>query len=307
MSRPLSSAAAPVTVIVPVLNGEPTIADCLTSLLRTDYPLEQREILVVDNGSTDRTCEIVARFPVRMVREPRRGLSHARNRGIEESGGRLLAFTDADCMVSTTWLSELVRGLEEEGGAAVVGEVVAYPPATPAERYTAMRKPSFHAWTVRRRRPGILFMNVALRREVFDRVGLFDPGCGSAEDIDFSWRFLDAGLEVRRRPQAVVLHRHRTTARELFRQQVGYGRGQALLVRKYPDVLRWGWREEAAAWVDLGATAVAAAKTLLAAAWTGGRSTADPYPAYDFVRKLGQRVGFVEGALRGRRGGAGAR
>ena len=57
-----------VSVIIPVLNGERTIRECLVSFLRMDYPSEQREILVVDNGSTDRTAEIIKSFPVRYLR-----------------------------------------------------------------------------------------------------------------------------------------------------------------------------------------------------------------------------------------------
>ncbi len=60
-----------VSVIVPVLNGERTIRECVVSLLKTDYPVERRDILVVDNGSTDRTAEIVKSFPVRYLREER--------------------------------------------------------------------------------------------------------------------------------------------------------------------------------------------------------------------------------------------
>jgi len=93
-----------VSVIVPVLNGERTIRECIVSLLNMDYPVERREILVVDNDSTDRTTDIIKNFPVRYLREERRGASHARNRGIEASKGAILAFTDADCAVTTRWL-----------------------------------------------------------------------------------------------------------------------------------------------------------------------------------------------------------
>ena len=129
------------SVIIPVLNGERTIRECLVSLLKMDYPVERLEILVVDNGSTDRTAEIINSFRVRYHREERRGASYARNRGIEASKGEILAFTDADCLVTTNWLRELVQGFDSEEVGVVAGEVVAYPPQTPAERYTAMRRP----------------------------------------------------------------------------------------------------------------------------------------------------------------------
>ncbi len=113
-----------ISVVVPVRNGERTIRDCLASLLRMDYPETRRELLVVDNGSTDRTAEIIKSFPVRYVSEGCRGIPHARNRGIEASQGAIVAFTDADCVVDAAWLRELVRGFEEEGIGGVEGETV---------------------------------------------------------------------------------------------------------------------------------------------------------------------------------------
>ena len=71
-----------VSVIVTALNDETLIKDCLVSLLGMDYPRERQEILVVDNGSTDRTAEIIKSFPVRYLWEGRRGKSYARNQGI---------------------------------------------------------------------------------------------------------------------------------------------------------------------------------------------------------------------------------
>jgi mycofactocin glycosyltransferase len=276
-----------VSVVVPVLNGEETIRGCLGSLLRTDYPADRRELVVVDNGSTDRTEEIVRSLSVRCVAEPRRGLSHARNRGVAATSGDVVAFIDCDCFASTHWLSELVAGLGEDGAAAAAGEVVAYPPTTPAERYMAVRKPLFSQWTGDGIRPWFQLGNAALRREVFDRIGLFDPRFSRAcENIDFSWRFLRAGFEFRRRPRAVTFHRHRVTAKSLLRQYYGYGHDQAVLLRKYEGELDWGWRRELEAWKDLGSTVRGAARA----------SSADrSYASYDVLLKLGQRAGFLSG------------
>jgi glycosyltransferase involved in cell wall biosynthesis len=82
-----------VAVVVPARNAERTLAGCLGSLLRADYPAARREILVVDNGSTDDdSARIVLKFPVSHLIEPRHGPSHARNRGILASRGEIVAF-----------------------------------------------------------------------------------------------------------------------------------------------------------------------------------------------------------------------
>jgi len=281
-----------VSIVVPVLNGEATVCVFLASLTRMDFPPEEREILVVYQPSSDRTLQIVQRYPARIVVEERRGVSYARNRGIEESRGKFIAFLDADCSASVGWLKELVNGLAE--GSAAVGEAVAFPPRTPAERYVAIRKPLWNEWTRHGRpHPWFLWSTVAVRRDVFDKVGVFDitfpPG---AEDIDFCWRFLDAGLKVVECPKAIVFHRHRVTQRALWRQHVGYARGQAVLSRKHPERAPWGWRREIAAWLDLWVSAWKVLRGWVLRLRNGDDMTIY-YPYYDFVRRLAQRVGFV--------------
>jgi len=121
-------------VIVPVRDGEPTIAGCIDAILATDYPPDRREILVVDNGSTDGTAALIQSRSVRYLREPKRGVSNARNRGIAESTGDVLAFVDADCLVEPQWLTELVRPFEDPAVGSVAGDLQHAAPTTAAER-----------------------------------------------------------------------------------------------------------------------------------------------------------------------------
>lgn len=295
-----------VSVVVPVLNGERTIEKCLASILRADYPAGRRQIIVVDNGSTDRTADIVRAFPARCVREDRRGLASARNRGIVSATTEFLAFTDADCVVTTGWLRELLRGFDSAAVGVVVGEVVAYPPRTFTERYWAVRKPLWQSRALNYPiSPWFLSGNAAFRRELFDRVGPYDVRFDGAacEDIDLSWRVFDDGrYTLRHQPRALVFHQHRLDARALYRQYRGYGRGQAILVEKYPDRLPWGWRRELAAYADLGLTVLRLAGAAVRAPFPGRERTALPFAYLDLVRKIGVRVGFVPARLG--RGGA---
>lgn len=291
-----------VSVIVPVLNGERTIKECLDSLLRIDYPLERREILVVDNGSTDRTTEIVKQYSVRCVLESRRGLSYARNCGIEASYGQILVFTDADCIVTTGWLRELAQGFDSEEVGVAVGEVVSFPPKTPAERYMAMCKP---LWQTRSLsypgKPWFLSGCAAFRREVFDKIGRFDiqfanVGC---EDIDFSWRFFQRNLfKLKYRPKAVVFHRHRLSARGLFNQYFRYAWGQAILKRKHPQILTWGWEQEIDAYKDLLLTVLNLGRAAVRSLLKREDITDTSYQYFELIRKLSERIGFTYGSLR---------
>jgi GT2 family glycosyltransferase len=285
-----------VSVIVPVLNGERTIRDCLLSLLRTDYPPDRREILVVDNGSTDSTAEIVKSFPVILLHEERQGAAAARNKGIEASRGEILAFTDTDCVVSTRWLRELVQGFEDDAIGGFEGEIVDYLPVTAIEQYIARRKS--YSYQMRRHMsplsPYAVTANVAFRREVFQRIGVFDPRFPTGEDVDFSWRFFNTGdLKLWYNPKAVVFHRHRSTVRGLLSQQINYGRGLALLQAKYPARLPWGWWQELWAWRSVVGLGWVAAQAALRLGLLGGEKI-DAYDAYfTFLRKLSVRIGFL--------------
>lgn len=292
-----------VSVIIPVLNGAWTIRECLVSLLRMEYPPERREILVVDNGSTDRTAEIVRSFPVSYLREKRRGAALARNMGIGASRGEILAFTDADCVVSTRWARELVRGFEDEGVGGVEGEIVDYPPVTPAQQFVASRRSfSYQARLASPFWPFVVTANVGFRRQVFERIGLFDPRFPAAggEDIDFSWRFFQgAGMSLRHNPKAIVFHRHRTTAGGFFRQQIRNGRGLAILQGKYPARLPWDWRQELQAWGAVAGFTVAAARAVIGNGTRRGTKVDADDPYFTFLRKLGIRIGFLWGMLPG--------
>jgi cellulose synthase/poly-beta-1,6-N-acetylglucosamine synthase-like glycosyltransferase len=285
-----------VTVVVPVRNGERTIGDNLASVIRSDYPRDRYEVLVVDNASTDRTAAIVRRYPVRYVREARRGPSAARNRGIEESRGEVVAFIDADCIATTRWLRELVSGFSEHDVLAVAGEILAYPPATRAERYDAMRKERWQAYALARDRPFPVTANVAFRSETFDRIGRFDQRLRAGEDQDFGWRFFDAGLKLVYHDRALVFHRHRSTSWDLFTQNVTWGYGAAQLHRKHG--LPWSLRQELHKYGEL----FAAFGSLGRSALRHGQRREDDmelyYPYFEVVRRLGLRVGALYGLLR---------
>ena len=116
-----------VSVIVCSYNGGKTLAACLESLGKINYPAY--EVILVDDGSTDNTPEIAARFPkIRYIRQDNHGLSHARNAGAAAAKGEVLAYTDSDCMADPDWLYYLIGTLVSGDYAGVGGPNVS-PPA----------------------------------------------------------------------------------------------------------------------------------------------------------------------------------
>ncbi|MGH2923680.1 MAG: glycosyltransferase, partial [Solirubrobacterales bacterium] len=222
------------SVIVPVRNGEAMIADAIGSLLAQDYPSDRHELIVVDNGSTDRTAEIVRRHPVTCLHEPRRGVSNARNRGIAAARGEVLAFIDGDCIAEPSWLRELVAPFADPEVGCVAGELGHAPGDTAAERQSTRMFGSWQRYAVGSNPPYAITANAAYRADVLRRIGAFDPRMPRAQDVELGLRFSErSGMRIAYAERAVVRHRHRTTQRGFLRQQIGWSYGAGLVAAKY--------------------------------------------------------------------------
>ena len=223
-----------VSVIVPVRDGEATIADCLDSILATDYPADRREILVIDNGSGDHTPALIRSRPVSYLREAKRGVSNARNRGIAESNGEICAFVDADCVVEPQWLTELVRPFEDPEVGSVGGDLQHAPPATAAERQAARLLGNWQRFAFTSNPAYPITANAAYRRDVLERIGPFDPPMTRAQDVELGLRFQErSGLRLAYAERATARHRHRSTQGGFFRQQLGWAYGAGLVGAKF--------------------------------------------------------------------------
>jgi cellulose synthase/poly-beta-1,6-N-acetylglucosamine synthase-like glycosyltransferase len=223
-----------ITVVVPVRDGESTIGDCLDAILATDYPPDRREILVVDNGSRDGTASQIQSRPVRYLREPQRGVSNARNRGIAEGTGEILAFVDADCLAEPQWLTELVRPFADPEVGAVAGDLRHAPPTTPAERQAARLLGNWQRFAFNSNPAYPITANAAYRRDVLERIGGFDPHMTRAQDVELGLRFQErSGLRLAYAERATVRHRNRSTQLGFFRQQLGWAYGAGLVGAKF--------------------------------------------------------------------------
>ena len=234
-----------VSVIVCSYNGGKTLDDCLRALDRLRYP--DFEIVLVDDGSTDGTQEIVKRWEARRshskeqlphfvsVVQKNMGLSHARNVGAWSSSGEVLAYTDSDCMPDPDWLYYMVAVLQSGDYAGVGGPNISPPAVNWVQAAVAASPggPSHVLLTdfVAEHVPGC---NMAFWRWAFDLVGGFDTEYRKAgDDVDFCWRLQTAGGQVAFSPSALVWHYRRFTLKAFRKQQEGYGEAEALLRFKH--------------------------------------------------------------------------
>ena len=223
-----------VSVIVCSYNGGSTLASCLDSLGKLNYP--EYEVVLVDDGSTDDTSYIAAQFPwVRYIHQSNQGLSHARNTGATAAKGEVFAYTDSDCMVDPDWLYYLISTLVSGNYAGVGGPNVTPPARNWIQACVAAAPggPSHVLLTdvVAEHIPGC---NMAFYRWAFEGVGGFDTEYRKAgDDVDFCWRIQQAGWVIAFSPTAIVWHHRRFTLRAFLKQQDGYGEAESLLRFKH--------------------------------------------------------------------------
>ena len=203
------------------------------------------ELIVVDNGSRDETEAVVRRYAARQpgrvsyLREPRRGLSRARNRAVAASCGEVLVFTDDDVLVSENWLEEIEREFAADPGMAVLcGRVLLARETLQQVSYLAGEERREYVF------PGDgcvgMGANMAMRRELIREVGLFDVRLGAgrffagADEVDLFYRALRAGYRLVYAPNVLVHHDHdRVALAQACRLEYGYGKGAAAYIVKH--------------------------------------------------------------------------
>jgi glycosyltransferase involved in cell wall biosynthesis len=196
MKKPL------VSVIIPVYNCEKYLAEAINSVLAQSY--QPTEIIVVNDGSTDQTSDVVRLFSatVRYYYQPNSGCGAARNTGVQAARGRFLAFLDADDLWVKEKLSLQMPVLESDPAPDMVFGFVSHFYSPDLDQ--AMRKrvdcpdgkmPGYHAGTL------------LIRRETFLRVGLFDPALQCGEFLDWSFRAKEKGLKEVLLPDVLMKRR----------------------------------------------------------------------------------------------------
>jgi GT2 family glycosyltransferase len=223
-----------VSVVVCTYNGSRTLANCLSALGRVEYP--QFEVIVVDDGSTDRTPDIAREFDVRLIRTENRGLSSARNTGLTAAKHEIVAYVDDDAAPHPLWLRHLVDTFTYTRHAGVGGPNVPPTGVGLVESAVSLAPGGpIHVLLDDETAEHIPGCNMAFRRDRLNDVGGFDPQFRIAgDDVDACWRLQENGWTLGFNPAAMVWHRRRHTIRGYWRQQVNYGKAEADLERKWP-------------------------------------------------------------------------
>jgi GT2 family glycosyltransferase len=224
-----------ISVIVCSYNGAQTIGDCFDALRKIEYP--NFEVIVVNDGSSDRTAAIAKEYGFRLINTENRGLGSARNTGLEAATGEIIAYIDDDAYPDTHWLTYLAATFQSTTHAGVGGPNIA-PPGDGTIADCAANSPGgpTHVLLSDSEAEHIPGCNMAFRKSSLQAIGGFDPQFRAAgDDVDLCWRLQQQGWTLGFSPAAVVWHHRRNSVRAYWKQQVGYGKAEAMLERKWPE------------------------------------------------------------------------
>lgn len=244
-----------VSVILPVRNERAMLPRLLEQLLGQNYPADRYEILVVDGHSTDGTADLVRRrfcgssmasrrAPIRVIANPRVRVAAGRNLGLRSAHGDIILFIDGHCSVPSHNLIEDSVALLERTGAGCLcrPQPLQAPSATDMGEIIAEARTLWlgrdREWPMAEtRQAGVadpVSGGATYRREVFERVGLYDESFESGEDVEMNTRVRDAGIGAYTDPHLAVLYQPPARVGKLFRQMVRSGQARVRVMRRHP-------------------------------------------------------------------------
>lgn len=228
-----------VSVVIAARDAETTIGACLQSLAAQTWT--SHEVIVVNDGSTDRTATEAASHGVTVVHSSGVGASAARNIGISRAAGRVVAFTDADCTVPPTWLATLVTALDEAGATGAGGPQRNVFPGGGREgeafdaffRLASVVSDYTQSGGGVRQVQHVASCNSAYVTDALRAVGGFSEEFWPGEDVDLDLRLGARGATLVFVPDALVFH-HRPGTMPWFRRMMRrYGAAERAIVRRH--------------------------------------------------------------------------
>ncbi len=213
-----------VSIIIPVYNGSATIAQAIEKSLEQVYP-GTKEVVVVDDGSTDNTAAVVSSYPVIYLKQENAGPASARNFGAKHAKGDVFIFTDADCLPETGWLSNLIAGFSSNDIGSVCGSYAIANPEKQLARVIHDEILFRHQRLMPEFPRAFGSYNVAIRADLFRSVGGFNAVYrnASGEDNDLSYKILATGRKIHFLRGALVAHFHQTHLRKYLQEQFRHG------------------------------------------------------------------------------------
>jgi len=229
-----------VSVIVPAYNASTTIGQTLEALSKQNC-FQPFEVIVVDDGSQDKTADIVCSFDtVRYVRQENAGPAAARNHGASLGQGEYLAFTDSDCIPHEDWIARLMEGFSQQQVGVVAGSYGIINAENPLARCIHAEILWRHTHLMPDFPNSFGSYNFCVKKNVFNAVGGFntDYRRASGEDNDLSYKITQSGWRIYFQRKALVDHHHPTRVFKYLKEQFQHGFWRFKMYRDHPRMMR---------------------------------------------------------------------
>jgi glycosyltransferase involved in cell wall biosynthesis len=255
-----------ISIVVCTKNGSKKIKNCLDALIKQTYPPSKYEIILVDDGSTDNTLEIVSKYPIKIIKNEKNiGLAGSRNIGAKEAKGEIIAFTDDDCIPNNDWLEKLEERYSDESISGVGGPAEIYNkektlmadyiryknPLAPLEADLLKSSNIFYRFLLYvrniffpvkrdkyRRVYSLVGANMSFRKSILEKLNYFDGrliNAGEEEDVCKRHNIEFKNNKLFFTSDAIVLHDYNISPRSIFKRYYSYGVGNGSMCRKHTD------------------------------------------------------------------------
>jgi GT2 family glycosyltransferase len=224
------------TVVIPAYNAANHIEACLIALNHQTVPKERYQIIVVDDGSTDETADIVKRFDVKYIHQPNAGPASARNLGAQIADGEIILFTDSDCVAEKDWIEQMVLPFEDSNVAGVKGAYRTHQRQL-AARFAQIEFEDRYDLLLESDSIDMLdTYSAAIRKSVFDEMKGFDESFPVAnnEDTDLSYRLCASGYKIVFSPKAIVYHTHPDSLKKYLTIKFWRGYWRLVVYKRFP-------------------------------------------------------------------------
>ena len=239
-----------ISVVVAVRNEINYIEKCIESLFKQDFDGEY-EVIVVDGMSDDGTYEMLEKLQKKykfiLLKNPKKNAAAGRNMGIKEADGDIIAFIDGDAMAYPDWLSNIYEELEKNEEVAGVGgpdllpdnapfisRAIGYVMTSPLARGGKLNPSTQHTMMEKKLYvEHIPTCNLALRRKIFDEVGMFDESFVKGQDLELSYRIKKAGYKLLYVPSIKVIHHRKENIKQFSKQIYKWAKAKVAIIKKH--------------------------------------------------------------------------
>jgi len=228
-----------ISVIIPAYNAGNTIAQCLQTLTQQTIDNSEYEIIVVDDGSTDNTAEIIKGYKgVKLIQQKNQGPAASRNMGAKNATGDIILFTDSDCVPEKNWIEEMTKAFSHDSDIVGVKGIYKSKQKEFAARFVQFEYEDKYDMLLRYNYIDFIdTYSAAFKKDVFLKFDGYDTSfpVACAEDVELTFRMFSKGCKMVFNPKAIVYHTHPRSFSDYFKKKYKFAYWRMLAVKMNPD------------------------------------------------------------------------